>query len=75
MWVERLGGNSWGSLVYADDKLWVTNLEGETFVLAAKPEFAILSRNKLNERTLASIAAADGQIFIRTYQHLWCIGE
>src|SRR6516225_4662707 len=22
MWVERLGGNSWGSLVYADDKLW-----------------------------------------------------
>lgn len=74
-WTERLDGNSWGSLVYAEDKLFVTNLEGETFVMAARPDFAVLSRNRLGERTLASIAVADGDIFIRTYRHLWCIGN
>jgi outer membrane protein assembly factor BamB len=74
-WVERFGGNSWGSLVYADEKLFVTNLDGETFIMAAGPEFNVISRNQLKERTLASIAVADGDLFIRTYRHLWCIGN
>jgi outer membrane protein assembly factor BamB len=73
LWTERLGKGIWGSLVYADGRLYVTNLEGETLVLAAQPTFEILSRNPLNERTLASIAIANGAIFIRTYQHLWCV--
>jgi outer membrane protein assembly factor BamB len=73
LWTERLGKGIWGSLVYADGRLYVTNLEGETLVLAAQPTFEILGRNPLNERTLASIAVSDGALFIRTYQHLWCI--
>jgi outer membrane protein assembly factor BamB len=75
LWVERLGGRSWGNLVHAAGRLYVTNLEGETFVAAARPEFEVLARNPLKERTLASIAPADGEIFIRTYEHLWCIGK
>jgi outer membrane protein assembly factor BamB len=73
LWTERVGGESWGSLVDADGRLYVTNLEGETLVLAAQPTFEILSRNPLKERTLASIAVSNGAIFIRTYQHLWCL--
>jgi len=55
--------------------LYVTNLQGETAVLAAKPTFELLSRNPLDERTLASIAVSQGAIFIRTYRHLWCIQQ
>ncbi len=71
---ERVSGESWGSLVAAAGRLYVTAQNGETVVLAARPEFAVLARNRLNERTLASPAVSDGDIVIRTYQHLWCIG-
>jgi outer membrane protein assembly factor BamB len=75
VWNERVGPGAWGSLVRAGDRLYVTNVEGETLVLAAKPKFEVLSRNPLKERTRASVAVSDGDIFIRTYEHLWCIGK
>jgi outer membrane protein assembly factor BamB len=75
VWTERVGAGVWGSLVHSGDRLYVTNLEGETLVLAAGPKFEVLARNALKERTLASIAVSDGCLYIRTYQHLWCIGK
>jgi outer membrane protein assembly factor BamB len=74
LWAERLTTNTWGSLVHAGDRLYVTNKDGETFVLAAKPTFEVLARNPLKETTQASVAVSDGEIFIRTFKHLWCIG-
>jgi outer membrane protein assembly factor BamB len=74
LWTERIGG-VWGSLVHADGRLYVTNLTGETVVFAAKPKFEELARNPLEERTLSSIAVSDGDLFIRTYKNLWCIGK
>lgn len=75
LWQERLSGKSvWGSILHAGDRLYVTNTEGETFVLAAKPKFEVLARNPLpKETTRASIIASDGELFIRTYEHLWCV--
>jgi outer membrane protein assembly factor BamB len=75
LWTERAGGSSWGSMVHADGKLYVTNQRGETVVLAAKPTFELLSTNPLGERSQSSPAISNGDIFIRTYQHLWCIGS
>jgi outer membrane protein assembly factor BamB len=72
---ERVSGASWGSFVAAGDRLYVTNQAGETLVLAAGPEFKELARNSLGERTLASVAVSDGEVFIRTYKNLWCIGS
>jgi outer membrane protein assembly factor BamB len=72
---ERIGSTSWGSMVAAADQLYVTNLAGETFVLAASPKYELLARCPLEERVLASIAVADGDVFIRSYKHLWCISE
>jgi outer membrane protein assembly factor BamB len=71
---ERLGGTSWGSLVAAGERLYVTNHAGQTFVLAASPTYKLIAKNMLGERTLSSPAVSDGDLFIRTYKHLWCIG-
>jgi hypothetical protein len=43
-------------------------------VLQAGKQFKLLARNALDERTLATPAAADGALFIRTEQHLFRIG-
>jgi outer membrane protein assembly factor BamB len=73
LWAERAGGRTWGSMVHADGKLYVTSQQGETLVLSARPTFEVISRNPLHERTQSSPAFSNGEIFIRTYGHLWCI--
>lgn len=75
VWREKLGVTSWSSMSYAGGKLYVIDFKGETFVLNASPEFRLVARNPLGEMTRASHAFSDGQIFIRTYNNLYCIGS
>ena len=63
------------SPVLADGKIFATSEDGTTSVLAAGDQFRVLSVNKLNDYTLATPAVSDGQIFIRTSEYLYCIGE
>jgi outer membrane protein assembly factor BamB len=75
-WEERLGGTTWSSMVAAEGRLYIINMDGETIVLRATPERCeVLARNPLGELSRASLALSDGQIFARTYQHLYCIGQ
>jgi outer membrane protein assembly factor BamB len=63
------------SPVLADDKIYVTNEDGLTTVVKAGPNFEVLAENALNDYCLSSPAISEGQIFIRTAQHLYCIGK
>ena len=81
VWEERLkatGGDNatWSSMVLtADERIYLLNQAGDTFVLKASPQFELLATNSLGEMTNASIAISDGEILIRTHEHLWCIGR
>jgi len=62
------------SPLLADGKIYVINETGQTTVLAAGPEFQVLSTNDLDDTyTLSSIAASGNELFIRTSTHLYCI--
>ena len=37
--------------------------------------FELLAENKLEEPSNSTLAISDGQIFLRTFQNLFCIGE
>ena len=63
------------SPVLADDKIYVSNEDGLTTVVKAGPRFQILAENPLNDYCLSSPAISDGQIFIRTAERLFCIGQ
>jgi outer membrane protein assembly factor BamB len=63
------------SPLVADGKLYVTSEDGLTTVLEAGPVFKVLAENDLADYTLSSIAVSDGQLFMRTTQHLYCIGK
>jgi outer membrane protein assembly factor BamB len=75
LWKERVGDNLWGSLLLAEGRLYVTSLEGTTFVLAAGPKFQLLAKNGIPEPTYAALAVSDGDLFLRTYEHLYCIRQ
>jgi outer membrane protein assembly factor BamB len=74
VWKERLAGRLWGSLLLGDGRLYVGNLEGQTFVLDASPKFKVLAKSDLGETTYSAIAPSNGELFLRTYKHLYCIG-
>jgi outer membrane protein assembly factor BamB len=63
------------SPVLADGKLYLTNEEGLVTVLQAGPEFKVLAENDMKDYTLSSPAVSDGQLFVRTAGHLYCIGK
>jgi outer membrane protein assembly factor BamB len=76
VWRERVSGNAWSSSVLSGDKVYITDQSGETVVFRASPQkLEVLHRNELGETTRASPAVSDGQVFIRTYKHLYCIGR
>jgi outer membrane protein assembly factor BamB len=74
IWKERLVRDAlWGSMLLAGGKIYVNNLEGKTFVLAASPTFRLLATNDVGEPTYAALAASNGELFLRTWKHLYCI--
>ncbi len=76
VWKKNLGGAFWSSLVYGDGRLYATNQQGKTFAFAPDPTaFKLLATSDLGEKINATPAISDGQIFIRTWEALYCIGE
>jgi outer membrane protein assembly factor BamB len=79
VWQERPpvpGGRtqSWSSVVGSGDRLYLLTKASDTLVFRAAPKFELLAANSLNDgMTNASLAISDGDLFIRTHQHLWCI--
>lgn len=77
-WKARVPGlsKSWGSLLLAGDHLYTLSQSGETVVFKADPAgFEVVAHNKLGEMTNASITPSGAELFIRTHEALWCIGE
>lgn len=72
-WSERLGGNYSASPLHAGDRLYFQNEEGATVVVKAGKTFEKLATNDLGEKTLASHAAGDAALYIRTEKHLYKI--
>src|SRR6185503_6760066 len=80
IWEERLKGpgsrgSSWSSMLLADGRIYVPNQAGDVFVLRAGPKFELLATNSVGEPTNASLAASDGQLFLRTDKGLWCLAS
>ncbi len=80
VWEERLKGpgaktSSWSSMLLAGGRIYVPNQSGDVFVLRAGPKFELLATNSVNEPTNASLAASNGDLFLRTDRSLWCLAR
>jgi len=73
---ERISSATYSaSPLLADGKLYATSEQGLTTVIKAGPGFEILAASAIEEYTLASMAVAKGQLFLRTAEHLYCLDE
>jgi outer membrane protein assembly factor BamB len=75
VFAERLQGvnPAVSPIVTADGRIYLAS-GGKSYVLKAGPKPEILGRADLNDAGNASPAAADGKLFIKGRQFLWCIG-
>ena len=75
-WKKRLGGNGYSaSPIYADGKVWFLSEDGVGTVVKASTTYEQVARNPLGERTLASYAAIDGALFLRSESRLYRMGK
>ena len=74
-WQERLPGGHSPSPVSANGLVYFTSDRGITSIVRPGTTFEVLAKNNLGEPVSASPAISQGQLFIRTHQHLYCIGE
>lgn len=72
-WQERVPGNYSSSPLSANGHVYFLNEQGLTTVVKAGTTFEVVAKNALGERTLASLAAVDGAIFLRTEKNLYRI--
>ncbi|MGN6135329.1 MAG: outer membrane protein assembly factor BamB family protein [Aureliella sp.] len=73
VWKERIGGNFSASPLLAGELLYLLSEEGDTTIVKAQREFQQVARNKLGDRTLASMAVIDHDLLIRSAAALWRI--
>ncbi len=74
-WEERIGTSFMASPVYAAGHVYFLAEDGETTIIEAQNTFSLVARNPLKGPCQASMAVADGQLFIRTADRLYCIGK
>jgi outer membrane protein assembly factor BamB len=72
-WRQRLNGSFSASPVFADGRIYLLNEMGETTVIAPGTTYRELAKNKVDGRTLASIAVSGRAIFLRTDTSLFRI--
>jgi outer membrane protein assembly factor BamB len=76
VWEHRLGGRFRASLLLANGHIYATNDKGLTTVFRASPtKFEPVAANDLDEICYATPAISNGRIYIRTQNHLYCVGK
>jgi outer membrane protein assembly factor BamB len=68
-------GEYYASPVAGDGKIYVAGKNGFVVVLADGPRLTILAKNDMGGECLATPAIADGRLFIRTREKLFCVGK
>ncbi len=64
-----------GSPLYADGKVFLIASDGTLSVVKAGRTYELLAKNTVDERLAASLAVANGTLYLRSYEALYAIGE
>jgi outer membrane protein assembly factor BamB len=70
-WSERLARAYSASPIHADGRIYMCSEEGAITVLRPGAAFAKLAEGRIGDRVMASPAATDGAIYVRSERALW----
>jgi outer membrane protein assembly factor BamB len=70
-----IGSGFSASPVAADDKIYLSNEDGEMLVLAAGPKYAHLATNSMGELLMATPALSEGVMYVRSSASVFAVGR
>lgn len=74
IWRERAGGDYFASPIRIGDHIFNISTEGEVVVIKAADEFEVVARYAFDEKSHATPAVANGRMYVRTVDGLYCVG-
>ncbi len=75
VWKDRVGGTHVASPITANGLIYFCSEEGDVTVINAGDEFKIVARNHIADGMRSSPSVAHGRLYLRTFGHLYCIGQ
>jgi outer membrane protein assembly factor BamB len=75
IWSARVRAEFFASPVMIDGRIYCPSTKGEMIVLATGGTFKELARNPLGEGSHSTPCVDGGRLYVRTFNHLLCIGK
>jgi len=75
LWEHESPAGFYASPVIADSKVFFLDVDGQMHIFSLTKEKSLLGEPKLGEKAVSTPAFANGKIFLRGFDHLFCIGK
>jgi len=75
LWIEDFGTGIYSSPILVDNKVYLIDRKGVMHIFKADKTFELVGKPKLGEKSDCTPAFANGRIYIRAGNNLYCIGE
>lgn len=75
LWQARIRDKFSASPLESEGRLYCPSESGVTYVLATGDKFKLLAQNDLGQPILASPAALDGRLYLRTADEVFCLAD
>ena len=73
-WSQEYGDAFYSSPVYADGKVYITDMSGKTHIVKATKEYQLIGTPELGEKAVCSPVFQDGRVYLRGMNQLYCMG-
>ena len=74
-WEQEFNESFYSSPVVADGKVFISDMTGATHIMEVSKEAKVLGQPKLGEKIVATPAFAEGKIYVKGVNNLFCIGK
>lgn len=75
LWDQEYGDAFYSSPVYADGKVYITDMSGKTHIVKATKEYQLIGTSELGEKAVCSPVFQDGRVYLRGMNNLYCLGN
>jgi outer membrane protein assembly factor BamB len=74
LWEQEYGDPFYSSPVYADGKVYITDMKGKTHIVKATKDYQLVGTPELGEKAVCSAVFQDGRVYLRGMNNLYCLG-
>lgn len=75
LWSQEYGDPFYASPVYADGKVYITDMAGKTHIVKATGDYQLIGTPELGEKCVCSPVFVDGRVYLRGMNQLFCLGS